>query len=209
MSNSDIQTLTQQYNNTLSQYEETYQDYISSLNNSPKNTDYSQYNSKLNDLNQTLIDTNKKISDIVNQSYSSYEKDSQKSQQQNQILQQNNNTLMDEKLHIEKISKEYATINSANKDTNLTVTQEHSKYIVLVFITILLVVLLLKYSITGSEQVGGSGNKFINEAIFLLILIVVSIGLAPLVNNINAYVFITLVIISYIVIKMKIINNNK
>jgi len=207
MSNSDIQTLTQQYNNTLSQYEETYQDYISSLNNSPKNTDYSQYNSKLNDLNQTLIDTNKKISDIINQSYSSYEKDSQKNQQQNQILQQNNNTLMDEKLHIEKISKEYAIINSANKDTNLNVTQEHSKYIVLVFITILLVVLLLKYSITGSQQVGG-GNKFINEAIFLLILIVVSIGLAPLVNNINAYVFITLVIISYIVIKMKIINNS-
>ena len=189
MNNPDIQTLTQQYNNTLSQYEETYQDYISSLNNSPKDTDYSQYNSKLNDLNQTLIDTNQKISDIVNQSYSSYDKNSKKSQQQNEILQQNSNTLMDEKLHIEKLAKEYTMVNAASKDTNLTVTQEHSKYIVLVFITILLVVLLLKYSITGSQQVGGSGNKFINEAIFLLILIVVSIGLAPVVNNINAYVF--------------------
>ena len=61
MSDSDIQTLTQQYNNTLSQYEQTYQDYISSLNNSPKDTDYSQYNSKLKDLNKTLIYTNKKM----------------------------------------------------------------------------------------------------------------------------------------------------
>jgi hypothetical protein len=207
MSDSDIQTLTQQYNNTLSQYEETYQDYISSLNNSPKDTDYSQYNSKLNDLNQELIDTNQKISDIINQSYSSYENNSQKSQQQNEILQQNNNTLMNEKLHIEKLAKEYRMINAASKDTNLTVTQEHSKYIVLVFITILLIMLLLKYSITGSEQVGG-GSNFVNEAIFLLILIIVSIGLAPVINNINAYVFITLIIISYIVIKMKIINMN-
>ena len=207
MSDSDIQTLTQQYNNTLSQYEQTYQDYISSLNNSPKDTDYSQYNSKLKDLNQTLIDTNQKISDIVNQSYSSYEKNSQKSQEQNEILQHNNNTLTDEKLHIEKLSKEYATINAASKDTNLVVNQQYSKYIVLIFITILLVVLLLKYAITGSEQVGG-GSNFVNEAIFLLILIIVSIGLAPVINNINAYVFITLIIISYIVIKMKIINNN-
>jgi hypothetical protein len=207
MGDSDIQTLTQQYNNTLSQYEQTYQDYISSLNNSPKDTDYSQYNSKLSDLNQSLIDTNQKISDIVNQSYTSYDKDSQKSQKQNQILQQNNNTLIDQKLDIEKLAKEYETINAASKETNLVVTQEYSKYIVLIFITILLILLLLKYSITGTEQVGG-GSKFINEAIFLLILIVVSIGLAPVVNNLNAYVFITLVIISYIVIKMKIINNN-
>jgi hypothetical protein len=207
MGDSDIQTLTQQYNNTLSQYEETYQDYISSLNNSPKDTDYSQYNSKLKDLNQTLIDTNQKISDIVNQSYSSYEKNSQKSQEQNEILQQNNSTLTDEKLHIEKLAKEYATINAASKNTNLVVTQEHSKYIVLVFVTILLIMLLLKYSITGSEQVGG-GSNFVNEAIFLLVLIIVSIGLEPVINNINAYVFTTLIIISYIVIKMKIINNN-
>jgi hypothetical protein len=114
---------------------------------------------------------------------------------------------MNEKLHIEKLAKEYATINAVSKETNLVVTQEYSKYIVLIFITILLILLLLKYSITNTEQVGG-GSKFINEVIFLLILIIVSIGLAPVVNNLNAYVFITLVIISYIVIKMKIINNN-
>jgi hypothetical protein len=207
MSNSDIQTLTQQYNNILSQYEETYQDYISSLNNSPNNTDYSQYNSKLNDLNQSLIDTNQQISDIINQSYSSYENNSQKSREQNEILQQNNNTLMNEKLHIEKLSKEYDMLNAANKETNLIVTQEYSKYIVLIFVTILLVVLLLKYAITGSEQLGG-GSNFVKESIFLLMLMVVSIGLAPVINNLNIYVFITLVIISYIAIKMKIINNN-
>jgi hypothetical protein len=113
---------------------------------------------------------------------------------------------MNEKLHIEKLSKEYDMLNAANKETNLIVTQEYSKYIVLIFVTILLVVLLLKYAITGSEQLGG-GSNFVKESIFLLMLMVVSIGLAPVINNLNIYVFITLVIISYIAIKMKIINN--
>ena len=185
MSNSDIQTLTQQYNNTLSQYQQTYQDYISSLNNSPSDTDYSQYNSKLNDLNQSLIDTNQQISDIVNQSYSSYEKDSQKSQQQNQTLQQNNSTLMDEKNHIKKLLKEYEVINAATKDTNLVVNEEYSKYIVLIFITILLVVLVLKYAITGSEQVGGGHSNFANDAIFLILIMIIFITLAHTLNNLH------------------------
>jgi hypothetical protein len=125
----------------------------------------------------------------------------------NQTLDQNYNTLLNERKQIKKLEKEYVTLNAADKDTQLVVTQYYSKYIVLVFVTLLLVLLILKFAITGGEQVGG-GNNFINESIFLLILMTVSIGLAPVINNLNAYVFLTLIIISYIVIKMKIINMN-
>ena len=124
-----------------------------------------------------------------------------------QTLDQNYNILLNERAKIEKLEKEYVTLNAANKDTQLVVTEYYSKYIVLVFVTLLLVLLLLKFAITGGEQVGG-GNNFIKESIFLLMLMVVSIGLAPVINNLNAYVFLTLIIISYIVIKMKIINTN-
>ena len=205
MSDPDIQSLTQEYNNTLNQYQDVYKEYTSSLNNSTKNTNYSQYNSKLKELNQKLIDTNQQISDIINKNYSSYEKDSQKSQQQNQVLEQNNNNLTDEKLHIDKLSKEYVLLNSANKNSQLVVTEYYSKYLVLIFITILLVILLLKYAVTGEGQSGG-GRNFMNESIFLLILIIASIGLAPIVNNINTNIVFTLIIISYILIKMKMIN---
>ena len=122
-----------------------------------------------------------------------------------QTLEQNYNTLLNERSKIEKLEKEYVKLNAANKDTQLVVTEYYSKYIVLVFVTLLLVLLLLKFAITGGEQVGG-GNNFINESIFLLILMIISIGLAPVINNLNAYVFLTLIIISYIVIKMKMIN---
>jgi hypothetical protein len=124
-----------------------------------------------------------------------------------QTLDQNYDTLLNERAKIAKLEKEYVTLNAANKDTQLVVTEYYSKYIVLVFVTLLLVLLLLKFAITGGEQTGG-GNNFINESIFLLILMTVSIGLAPVINNLNAYVFLTLIIISYVLIKMKLINTN-
>ena len=124
-----------------------------------------------------------------------------------QTLDQNYNILLNERAKIEKLEKEYVTLNAANNDTQIVVTEYYSKYIVLVFVTLLLVLLLLKFAITGGEQTGG-GNSFANESIFLLILMIVSIGLAPVINNSNAYVFLSLIIISYIVIKMKMININ-
>jgi hypothetical protein len=124
-----------------------------------------------------------------------------------QTLDQNYDTLLNERAKIAKLEKEYVTLNAANKDTQLVVTEYYSKYIVLVFVTLLLVLLLLKFAITGGEQTGG-GNNFIKESIFLLILMTVSIGLAPVINNLNANVFLTLIIISYVLIKMKLINTN-
>ena len=124
-----------------------------------------------------------------------------------QTVEQNYDTLLNERKQIEKLEKEYITLNAADKDTQLVVTEYYSKYIVLIFVTLLLVLLILKFAITGGEQTGG-GNNFINESIFLLILMIVSIGLAPVINNLNAYIFLTLIIISYIVIKMKMININ-
>ena len=122
-----------------------------------------------------------------------------------QTLDQNYNTLLNNRKQIEKIEKEYVTLNAADKNAQIVLTEYYSKYIVLLFVTLLLVLLLLKIAITGGEQTGG-GNSFINESIFLLTLMTVSIGLAPVVNNLNVYIFITLIIISYIVIKMKMIN---
>ena len=124
-----------------------------------------------------------------------------------QTLDQNYNSLLTDRIQIKKLEKEYITLNAADKNSQIVLTEYYSKYIVLIFVTILLVLLILKYAITGGEQRGG-GNNFINESIFLLILMIVSIGLAPIFNNNNAYVFLTIIIISYIVIKIKIININ-
>ena len=121
-----------------------------------------------------------------------------------QTLDQNYDILLNQRKQIEKLEKEYITLDSANKDSQLVVTEYYSKYIVLVFVTLLLVLLLVKFASNGEGQVGG-GKNFINESIFLLILMIVSIGLAPVINNLNAYLIVTILVISYIIIKMKII----
>ena len=136
MSNSDsnIENLTQQYNDTLSQYQKTYEDYIGTLNKSSSNTNYTDYNSQLKKLNQKLLDINKSIMKNVNQSVSNYSKDSEKSEQQNNILNNNNNNLLSEKMQIDKLIKQNTTINEANVDSQLFVTAYYSRYIVLLFI---------------------------------------------------------------------------
>ena len=179
-------------------------------NNSNSNDNsVSQYSSKLSNLNQQLLDINKQITDQINSSSSSYNTESQQRGQQNQVLDQNNSTLTNEKQQIKQLKKEFNTIEEANKNTQLILTQQYSRYIVLIFITILLVILLFKYAVTGQSQSGGSGKHFMNEAIFLFAIMVVFLGLAHVFDNINGYVLLTVTIISCIVTKLKMINTIK
>lgn len=119
----------------------------------------------------------------------------------NQSLQQNYNILLNERAKIKKLENEYITLNTADKDTQIKVTEYYSKYIVLLFVTLLLVLLIIKFASSGEQQIGG-GNNFMNESIFLLILMIVSIGLAPVINNLDIHVFLSIIIISYIIIKI-------
>ena len=221
--NSNLQLLSDQYNNILTQYQNTYQDYISDLNNSSSesskngnnnqnngnNKNTSKYSSQLESLNQQLLDINQQILDEINNSSSSYNTESQQRGQQNEILNQNNSTLINDKALIQKMMKEADTIDAANKNTELILTQQYSRYIVLMFVTLLLVILLFKFAVTGDPQRGGGGKNFVNEAMFLFIIMIVFLGLAHVFDNINGYVLLTILIIPCIVTKLKIVNNTK
>ena len=102
-----------------------------------------------------------------------------------QTLEQNYNALLSDRRQIKKLEKEYITLNATDKDTQLVITEYYSKYIVLIFVTILLVLLLLKYAITGSEQVGGGHSNFANDAIFLILIMIIFITLAHTLNNLH------------------------
>lgn len=118
------------------------------------------------------------------------------------------NVLLNERKQITKLEKEDAKLIAASKDSQIVVTEYYSRYIVLVLVTLLLVLLVLKFAVAGNEQTGG-GNNFTKESIFLLILIIVSIGLAPIINNLNIYILSTFLVILYIIIKINKIQNIK
>lgn len=210
---SNLKTLSEQYNNILTEYQNTYNEYISSLNKSATNVNranqkenISTYSYKLEKLNQQLLDINQQILGQINSSSSNYKTETKQRDQKNIILDQNNNILTNERAQIQQMKNEFITINSANKNTELMLTQYYSRYIVLIFITILLVILLLKYSITGTDQRGGNRNFFVKESSFLFMIMVIFLGLAHVFNNINSYILFTIIIISYVVIKLKIVN---
>jgi hypothetical protein len=122
-------------------------------------------------------------------------------QQQDAYLQQNYNLLKQERNHIQNLKKEFVTLNSATENSELVVTSNYYNYIVLLFVSILLIFLLIKYSYTGQQS--GGGNNFTNDAFFIVSLILIGMSITKFLNNYDGYIFISVIIIVYIIIKLK------
>jgi hypothetical protein len=116
---------------------------------------------------------------------------------------QNYNTLAQEREEIARMIKEYETLNTAYDNGVVVVNSQYANYIVLLLVTILLIFLLIKFSITSSSQYGGSGKIFKNEAFFLLGIMVVFLGLSQIYKNYNGYIVVSIILIAYIIAKMK------
>ena len=120
------------------------------------------YSTHLKDLNQQMIVLNEQMMTLSNNNYEQYNENQTISKQQDQIVQNNYNVLLDERLEIEKLSRQYQTLNAAYDDGNLIVNANYSKYIVFLLITILLVILLLRTFLSGLQR--GGGSNFVNTS---------------------------------------------
>ena len=100
--------------------------------------------------------------DQTKQSYSGYQKNIETSQNHEQYVEKNYKILQNERIQIEKMIHQFETLNAATKNGEINVTSNYYNYIVLLFITILLFFLLIKYSIPMSQR-GGGNNKLINN----------------------------------------------
>ena len=122
---------------------------------------------------------------------------------QNQYLNQNVNL---EQIYVSlneernQLKRAFETLDSANENSQLAVTTNYYKFIVLLFVTVLLVFLLLKYSFTG-QQIGG-GNIFKREAFFLFSLMLICLLCGITLNMYDNSLVIFIVIIVYIISKM-------
>ena len=159
------------------------------------------YSYQLQQLNAQLTSINQQMEAIASSSESQYQENQQSSQQQAQVLLQNYQVLNQEREQINQMITNYETLNEAYNDGTLNVTSNYYSYIVLLFITILLVFLLVRFSITG-QQTGG-GSNFKNEAFFLFGIMIVFLGLSKIFNNYNSYIFISILAIAYIIAKIK------
>ena len=94
-----------------------------------------------------------------NNNYNSFKKSQQENEEQEQTMNNNYKTLSNERSQIEQMIREYETLNRAYDNGNINTTSNYYSYIALLFITILLVFLFLKFSLDSSQS--GGGNKML------------------------------------------------
>jgi ATP-dependent Zn protease len=153
-------------------------------------------------LNAQLLAINNQIMQTAKQSQTSYQTSQQQTDQQDQILQQNYKALTEQRADIHRMMRSYENLDAAYEDGNINVTSHYYTYIVLLFITILLAFLLVKFSVTG-KQMGGGGSNFKNEALFLLGIMVSFLIISKLLKKIHSFNFIAIILIAYLVAKIK------
>jgi hypothetical protein len=164
------------------------------------------YSYQLQQLNNQLMSINQEMMENAKNNTALYNTNKQQTQQMSNIIQQNYNVLAGERAEINRMIDEYATINAAYDNGTITVNSNYTNYIVLLLITILLVFLLIKFSVTGDQR-GGSKNNFKLEAGFLLSIMIVFLGLSKVYNNYNIYIFVSILLIAYIISKLKLVNH--
>ena len=113
------------------------------------------YSYQLQNINQQLMDINKQINDSVNQSYDNYQTNLEQVSERDQALQQNYSGLTQDRENIEIMVREFEILNSAQENGDIKTTMNYYNYIILVFIVVLLLFLLIRFSIPN-EQYGGS-----------------------------------------------------
>jgi len=117
------------------------------------------YSYRLQELNSQLIVINKQMMDISKNMYTKFNETQKQTQEHEEILQNNYTILNDERFKIEKMIREFQTLNSAYEDGNIHVTSNYYSYIALSLIVLLLVFLLIRFSLPG-KQSGGGNNIF-------------------------------------------------
>lgn len=210
---SNLQTLTQQYNNTLNQYQEVYEDYINTLNTSVNNgtktndftlsTQGQQYQIQLQKLNNQLVVINKQMLIIIQSTPSTMNNINKQSKNQEKKLKKNYATLVKERDTINNMVNEYEMIDTATGYTNEVATSYYSRYIVLLFITILLFLLLFRYSLLSNNGQSGGGIDIKKDSIFLLSIMIIFMSLANIFTHLNILIFLAVVSIIYVIIKTK------
>jgi hypothetical protein len=169
----------------------------------------SYYSYKLQKLNNHLIELNKQIANNISVSSSEYQENKEQQDVQKYTIQQNYQVLELEKKQIDEMIRQFQTLEEANNDGEINVTMYYYNYIILAFIVFLLVFLLIKYSVTG-QQKGGTiiGSRFFYEAMFLFGLMTIFLGLSGIFDNIKGFIFVAVLLIAYLIVKMKFIHSS-
>ena len=105
---------------------------------------------------------NEEMINISKNNYYQISENEPKIKEQNVIMINNHNVLLDERHEIEKMVRQFETLEAAYEDGNIIVTANYSNYVVLLFVVVFLILLLLRFAISSPQYYYGGGHKQTN-----------------------------------------------
>ena len=138
------------------------------------------YSNQMQKINNELINTNSLMMNLANNSADNYKLTQKMNSEKAELLQNNYNTLEAERMEIAEIIRQYETLNSAYENGNVNATSNYYTYIVYLLLSIFLVSLLLRFTLTSEQRGGGA---FINFSTSTWLII----GLSIFIIILNAY----------------------
>jgi hypothetical protein len=134
------------------------------------------YSYQLQLLNAQLLSLNQQMMTTTNSSLNTFQETQEQNQQKEQILHSNYQTLTQERFEIEKMVREFETLNAAYENGNINVTSYYYFYIVLIFVVVFLIGLFMRFSLLTRDN-GGDSNWIpiflvISICIFLVYLLI-------------------------------------
>ena len=99
------------------------------------------YSYQLQNINIQLININKQLINIFNQKY---DKSVAKVEEKDKILQSNYKTLMEERIQLDEIVKQYETIDAAYNNSSLVADANYYRYTILLCVCFILIFIFIK-----------------------------------------------------------------
>jgi hypothetical protein len=113
------------------------------------------YSNILKGINADMTSVNKQMIELSKNNQYTLQQSETQTNEQNVIMINNNNVLLDERVEIEKMTRQFQTIEAAYEDGNIVVNANYSSYIVLLFVVVLLILLLFRFSLYTPQYGGG------------------------------------------------------
>ena len=126
------------------------------------------YGYELQKLNKQLMEINKKMTELIQSNWTTVKDNQELEQIRREILDKNTAILQKEQYQIHSLIRENETLNAANQNSSILVSQNYFRFILFLIVVIILIILLVRIlgmsssssssTSYSSSQLGGMGK---------------------------------------------------
>ena len=170
------------------------------------------YLEKINDINTLLLNIHSEIFNTLKKVNPDYQNVVYNTEIEGKNLQDIYMSLQDEKKRIDKLLKEYNTLEHSQTDSDLRSDSNYMHYRILLIVAVIVVFVTLKelvFPTFFSNGMTGGGKSSFYDLFFNFIFMILLLLLAQTFNNSAGYILWALFVLTYLFIKLKVFSKSK